>query len=112
MDHNATLEDVEDTVNIKAEKYVDDMTLFHPIERSTAALIEPDGTELVRAVESERALRKIEDTCERKGLKINEKKTQILALSSVRANKRNAWVGLNDGSQIMGGDTLKLLGFQ
>ena len=35
MDHNTTLEEVDEEVNIKAEKYVDDMMLFHSIKRDT-----------------------------------------------------------------------------
>ena len=44
------------------------------------------------------------------GLKINDKKTQLLTISSSR-NQNDAWLTLRDGSAMHSAEKLKLLGF-
>ena len=43
-------------------------------------------------------MRKIEETCEIKNLHINDKKTQLLAVSGKR--KKKVWLKTNDGTTI------------
>ena len=42
---------------------------------------------------------------------MNDKKTQLLALSASK-KKKNVWLRLNDGASVIGTESLKLLGFQ
>ena len=44
------------------------------------------------------------------GLKINDKKTQLLSISNAK-NTNTAWIKLKDGSTMYSGENLKLLGF-
>ena len=112
LDHNAVLETIRGTNETQAEKYVDDLTLFESIPPARPGYIDDNNKVSYQARGCEQSLEEIEDMCEMKGLKINDKKTQLLALSSVKPVERNVWVGLNDGSQIRGSENLKLLGFQ
>ena len=59
MEHNATLEEIDEEITIKSEKYVEAMTLYHPIKCKAPAMIEEDGTYLYRATASKRDLRRI-----------------------------------------------------
>ena len=55
-------------------------------------------------------MNKLSDKCDELGLKINEKKTQLLTISSAK-NTNNAWLTLKDGSTMYSADKLKLLRF-
>ena len=109
MDHNATLEDVDDDINIVSEKYVDDLTIFEGIPSSRPMYTNGDNRQLYHATKCQESLEIIEESCEMRGLKINDKKTQLIAVS---ANKKTAvWLKTKDGTVIESASTMKLLGF-
>ena len=87
MDHNAVLEGIDDDYDQQTEKYVDDLTLYEPICGETPGLDMGDGTEMIRAVQTQCTMGAIQEACEVKDLKINDKKTQLLAISGKKEQK-------------------------
>ena len=104
LDHNAVLESMDDDFFQQANKYVDDMTLDERTDKSAPAVVDFDDTQgkeryTFRAIKTQRTLQKLDDKCEIKGFCLNEKKTQLLSISTGRAATRS-WVTTNDGGTI------------
>ena len=98
LDHNAVLETVDEDFSLQAEKYVDDLTIFEPIGVGRPGLIEADGSVAYQARSSQKSLENIEEKCLQKGLKINDKKTQLISISS--SGKAKAWLKTKELSLI------------
>ena len=80
------------------------MTLDERTDKSAPAVVDFDDTQgkeryTFRAAKTQRTLRKLEEKCEIKGLRLNEKKTQLLSISAGRVATRS-WIKTNDGSTI------------
>ena len=115
MDHNAVMEMVDDNFLTENHKYVDDLTTTEEIEKDAGSYVSSGvmkgerDIEYFHAAKSEENLNKITACCEEKGLMVNAKKTQLLAISS---NRNRAKVWLQAGREnINYSDSLKLLGF-
>ena len=80
-----------------------------PLNISLYPKIEPQVKKLFHATKTEEDIGTLKITCEDKDLKINEKKTQLLAVSTNRI-ETEAWIDQEDG-EIRSEKTLKLLGF-
>ena len=82
--------------------------------RETTSLIEhlPDNREchVFKPEKTQENFTKLSNNCNEKGLKINDKKTQLLSISSTK-NETKAWISLKDGSTLYSADDFKLLGF-
>ena len=79
------LESMDDDFHQQANKYVDDMTLDEKTDKSAPAVVDFDDTQgkeryTFRAVKTQSTLKKLDEKCEIKGLRLNEKKTQLLSL--------------------------------
>ena len=109
MDHNAVLESIEEGCNTRAEKYVDDLTVFEAIPTSRPYYRDDEDRLIYQAPESQRSMETIEETCEVKGLKINDKKTQVISISTRKKN--GVWLKTKDGTVIKSSKKMKLLGF-
>ena len=115
MDHNAVMELVDEDFLTESHKYVDDLTSTEMIDHNAGSYTiygsmkgERD-IDVYHAVRSEENINRITSYCNSTGLQINEKKTQLLAISSGR---NRAKVRLQAGREsIESSDTLKLLGF-
>ena len=90
MDHNAVMELVDEDFLTESHKYVDDLTSTETIDHNAGSYTicgsmkgERD-IDVYHAVRSEENLNRITSYCNSAGLKINEKKTQLLAISSNR----------------------------
>ena len=86
MDHNAVMEAVDDELMTEAHKYVDDLTTTETIPANSNGYDQhlEDGsvTEVIHAPMSEYNWRTITNYCAHSHLKVNENKTQLLAISS------------------------------
>ena len=110
MDHNAVLEDINDDIEDQdLFKYIDDLTMNEDIEKEIPILTD-GNTHYFRHPIMQRSFDKLGEKCEEKGLKINERKTQLLTISTAR-NKNQAWLKLKDGTTLNSSEDLKLLGF-
>ena len=111
LDHNAVLESVDEGFKAEAHKYVDDMTIVEKIPSNAPwrAEFEPEPAKLYHASETQEDITTLKTTCTEKGLQINGKKTQLLAVSSNRV-KTAAYVE-EESEEIHSSKRLKLLGF-
>ena len=117
LDHNAVMETVDNDFNEPGKKYVDDLTTLEKIPHGAAAIVsecEDSGSrsgllKSFHAEEMEKNIANLQATCERRGLKINGKKTQLLAISTNKI-KTEAWINVED-EQVTSSASLKLLGF-
>ena len=66
---------------------------------------------MIHAAESENFLALTKQNAERIGMVINETKTKILSINVARNSDINTFINLQDGSQVEGGEELKILGF-
>ena len=115
LDHNAVLEDIDSDFSEPAKKYVDDMTLGETSKKTSATVVDfndETGKERLsfRARHTQKNLEILEEQCEIKGLKLNEKKSQLLSISAGRAETRS-WIKTKDGSTIYSSPNCKILGF-
>ena len=110
MDHNAVLENInEDITEQEMFKYVDDITLEENIHRDIPVMLDRDS-HYFRPPLTQESFNKLMDKCNEKGLKINEKKTQLLTISATK-HQNKSWLKLKDGSILHSSEELKLLGF-
>ena len=72
-------------------------------------LVEDNGVASYQARSCQRGLELLEETCLQKGLKINEKKTQMISIS--KGKKCKSWLKTKDGSTIHSASEMKPLGF-
>ena len=91
------------------------MTLDERTDKSAPAVVNFDDTQgkeryTFRAIKTQRTLQKLDYKCEIKGLRLNEKKTQLLSISAGRAATR-LWTTSNDGGTIYSSHDCKILGF-
>ena len=115
LDHNAVLESLDDNIsNQDIYKYVDDLTLDEAIEKTVPCLIEKDSngveTHVFKPQKTQENFNKLSNACDDRGLKINDKKTQLISISSGK-HKTKAWISLKDGSTMFSNASFKLLGF-
>ena len=114
MDHNAVLEGLNDNIEQAMFKYVDDLTMIEPIDPSVPCLIETEQngqtTHIFRPSVTQESFDSLTEQCQERGLKINDKKTQLLTISSAK-NHNISWLKLHDGSALKSAEELKLLGF-
>ena len=113
MDHNAVLEAVDEDFLSESHKYVDDLTTTESIAPTAVGYEHQDEiggvvTDVYHAPMSELNLNTLTNYCEGTGLKVNESKTQLLAISN---NKNPVKVWIQAGKEsIQSSETLKLLG--
>ena len=115
LDHNAVLENIDSNFSQASNKYVDDMTLEEHTSKSSPSVVDFDddaGRErhTFHAISTQRTLARLEEQCEVKGLKLNEKKTQLLSVSAGRVLARS-WIEAKDGNTIYSTPECKILGF-
>jgi len=116
MDHNVCLENLDDGLGDKdllVEKYVDDMTIIETVTADIPCVIDVSGNRPLhsfRPMKTQAVFDEIVERAESRGLKINDKKTQMLSISSARFDTE-AWIRSKRGSAIKSSDSLKLLGF-
>ena len=114
LDHNAVLESLdEDITDQDVYKYVDDLTLDEAVDKDVECLIESSHeyeTHIFKPKKTQESFDKLSAACQDRGLKINDKKTQLLSISSGK-NQTKAWLTLKDGSTLYSGESFKLLGF-
>ena len=114
MDHNAVLEGINDNMDQNMFKYIDDLTMEETVDSAVPCLIEKnaDGSEthLFKPAATQTSFEQLTEECVNKKLKINDRKTQLLTISSTK-HKNSAWLKLTDGSPLHSSDKLKLLGF-
>ena len=106
------MEFIDDNFETTTMKYVDDMTTAESIPPTAVGYDSEEGyrpTTLYHAEKTEEDIRRLNRTCEERGLKLNAKKTQLLAVSANR-EKTKIWVDI-EGEEMKSGETLKLLGF-
>ena len=114
MDHNAVMEKVDESFLSESHKYVDDLTTTETIAHSAEGYkyqAELGGvvTDIYHAPMSELNLHSLTEHCMATGLKVNENKTQLIAISS---NKRPAKAWMQAGREsVQSSEELKLLGF-
>ena len=90
MDHNAVMEIVDEDFLTKSLKYVDNLTSTAIIDHDagcytiSGSLTGERDVDLYHAEKSEENINRITHYCRTHGLKVNEKKTQLLAISSNR----------------------------
>ena len=114
MDHNAVMEYVDDSFLTESHKYVDDLTSTETITNTAVGYehqteLGGDITDIYHAPMSELNLHSLTEYCEEKGLKVNENKTQLIAISS---NRRKMKVWMQAGTEsVQSSEKLKLLGF-
>ena len=110
MDHNAVLEYIDEEIeDQKFYKYIDDLTLEEKIEKDIRTLVDNDSeppTHYFKPPRTQETLEAISEKCNELGLKINEKKTQLLTVSNAK-NSNNAWITLKDGSAMYSSETMK-----
>ena len=111
MDHNAVIEGVDQNLLTECHKYVDDLTTTETIGPEADGYLAVVGGEekpMFHAPDSEENLQSVMDYCEEKGLKVNEKKTQLLAVSP----RGGTAVWLQAGREcVESSEKMKLLGF-
>ena len=114
LDHNAVMEGVDDDFVSTSHKYVDDLTTTEKIGPGTLRRVdeEEDGTTVLsyHAIELQMNLESLMETCQTDGLKVNENKTQLLAISAEKEKKTRVFIKSGE-STITSGDNMKLLGF-
>ena len=107
------METVDSEFRTESLKYVDDLTCLETLQRHSPMFESggPDGTTVkhTKAVDCETDLKTLGDVCRTRGLKVNESKTQLLAISPPR-HEVKTWIEA-DGKTIESEETLKLLGF-
>ena len=67
-------------------------------------------THVFKPLRTQRNFDTLNSACDERGLKINDKKTQPLSISTGKADTR-AWITHKDGTTQYSGDSFKLLGF-
>ena len=106
LDHNAVLEFIDEDLEAdKTEiyKYVDDLTLDEVISKDIECVIDNSGP-----IGTQKGFDLLNEKCEEKGLKVNEKKTQLISIFSSK-NDTTAWLKTKDGSIMYSQETFKLL---
>ena len=113
LDRNVVLNDLdEDLPDIYSAKYVDDLTLIDTVEVEVQCMIDQTPKKTLHTFSPPNTVssfEKIKQKANSKGLKINEKKTQILSVSSVWYDTE-ALIKMGDQT-ITSGEELKMLGF-
>ena len=116
MDHNAVMEFIDDDIDYQnVYKYVDDLTTEEEVDQAISYLAEdhPDILEQVHTFKppkTQKSIEALEQACQDRKLMVNERKTQLLSISSGR-NPTKCWISLKDGSTLFSEDNFKLLGF-
>lgn len=110
MDHNAVMEHLEGEDGYQDfYKYIDDLTLQETVGKEVATMIDNSGfppTHFFRPQKTQQSIDRLTEKCDEMGLKINEKKTQLLTISSAR-NENNAWIEMKDGTVMYSGSEQK-----
>ena len=113
LDHNAVIESLDEDIAYQdVYKYVDDLTVDEEIPQDIAYFIEHGeiDTHIYKPPDTQKSMIKLEQACQDRGLKINDKKTQLLSISAGRNNTK-CCLTLKDGSTIYSAEMFKLLGF-
>ena len=90
MDHNAVMEFVDDDFLTDSHKYVDDLTSTKTIAKGAGSYVQSGvmkgerDIEYFHASKSEENIKRITRYSSHHGLKVNEKKTQLLAVCPPR----------------------------
>ena len=89
LDHNVVLNDLDQGLNkdIYIAKYIDDMTMVDTIPLGTPHTVNSEGTKQLVTLyptRPEKAFNKICKSAEKRGLKINSQKTQLLTVASAK----------------------------
>lgn len=88
LDHNAVMEYLDEDIDYQNKyKYVDDLTAEEQIEQNIDFLIENDQAtgiqiHLFKPPKTQKSIEILEQACQDRRLKVNEKKTQLLSVSS------------------------------
>ena len=104
LDHNAVMEFVDKDLNEETEvyKYVDDLTLEETIDKEIPSLVDTSNEKpvhLFRPPKIQEGFNTLQESCTTRGLKINEKNTQLLSILSAKFDTR-AWIEPKNGSHI------------
>lgn len=114
LDHNVVLNDLDDDVlDSYVAKYVDDMTIIDTVDASVKMDIDTSTNRPLHTIYPEatqNAFTSISNKASAKGFKINEKKTQILSISSAFYDTK-ACIKDQANNLIETGSNLKMLGF-
>ena len=113
MDHNAVMESVDEGFVSRSHKYVDDLTTTERIGAVARRGREEgeNGTNIntYHAIESQMNIETLSEICDETGLKINDLKTQLLAIS---ADRDRARVHIETNGEIISSkESMKLLRF-
>ena len=117
VDHNAVMEVVDEDFLTESHKYeyVDNLTSIEEIDHNSGHYT-IDGSakgerdiDVYHAEKSEENINRITAYSQNNGLMVNEKKTQLLAVSSNK-NRTKVWIQAGK-TQIDSADQMKLLGF-
>ena len=112
------MNDLDDDINCEDSqlyiaKYVDDLTIIDTADMSTPTEVDGSGNRPMHTIypqDTQKAFDDIRKKTEEKELKINEKKTQILSISSA-AYDTTAKIKTNQSEWSESGEELKVLGF-
>ena len=116
LDHNAVMEFIDEEIDYQEiYKYIDDLTMEEEISQDIPCLVEQDPhtlmtTHTFKPPDTQKSVGILEQSCQDRKLKVNEKKTQLLSISSGKCETR-CWLTLKDGSTLLSDGSLKLLGF-
>ena len=111
LDHNVVLNNLDDDLlSVYVAKYVDDMTTAETIDKDANYYMdEAYERREIHAELTEKSIIDLKKTCGEKHLLINDKKTQLLAVSSNR-EATGAWIEIGGEEQrntILGKDFKK-----
>ena len=94
-------------------KYVDDLILEEKVSEDIPCLVDLLGyrpLHLFGAQKIQQGFNKLQEACSEKGLRINEKKTQLISISSAKYDTK-AWIEQKNAQPIYSESNFKLLGF-
>ena len=114
LDHNVVLNNLDDDLlDTYVAKYVDDLTIIDTVDNMVRTDIDNTSTRQLHTIHpqaTQTAFNTISSNANKKGLKINENKTQLLSVSSAFYDTKAVLKDHNNDS-IVSGLQLKMLGF-
>ena len=92
LDHYAVLESLDDISNQDIYKFVDDLTLDKVVDKSVSCLVEKETkgmqTHIFKLLKTQENFVKLNNACDERGLKINDKKLKCSLYRLARTRRR------------------------
>ena len=115
MDHNVVLNDIDEGISEECyvAKYIDDLTVIEKVKKEVRTRIDTTANRPLHTIHPEKtqeAFNNLKKNADKKGLKINESKTQLLSVSSAKYDTL-AEINTSATSLTTSNNNLKMLGF-